>query len=108
MREAERRRKMVRTVDWKYVTDPYNGPINMDPRSSTARKGDELYDLKNDPWELTNVARNPANVGVISTMRALQNEWLMDTEDSNPVPLPDTVGRQSRPWFSSNNAAGHL
>jgi len=108
MREAEGRRKMVRTVDWKYVTNPDNGPINMDPGSSTARKGDELYDLKNDPWELTNVALDPANVGVISTMRALLNEWLMDTEDSNPVPLQATVGRQSRPWFNSNNAAGYL
>lgn len=108
MREAEGHRKMVRTVDWEYVTDPDNGPINMYPGSSTARKGDELYDLKNDPWELTNAALDPANVGVILTMRALLNEWLMDTEDSNPAPLPATVGRQSRPWRSSNNAAEHL
>ncbi len=108
MREAEGHRKMVRTVDWKYVTDPDHGPINMDPGSSTARKGDELYDLKNDPWELTNVALDPANVGATSIMRALLNDWLIDTEDSNPVPLRATIGRQSRPWFSSNNAAEHL
>jgi arylsulfatase A-like enzyme len=104
MREAEGRRKMVRTVDWKYVTDPDEGPINMDPASSTSRKGDELYDLRNDPWELTNIATDPANVGVISTMRALLNEWMMETEDPNPVPLPVVIGRQKRPWFSNGTA----
>ena len=46
MRKAEGRRKMIRTADWKFVTDPDEGTINMDPASSTARKGDELYDLK--------------------------------------------------------------
>ena len=79
----------------------------MDQGFSTTSKDDELYDLENDPWELPNVALDPANVSVLSTMRALLNEWQMDTEDFNPVPLPDTVGRQSRPWLSSNNAAGH-
>ena len=101
MREAEGRRKMVRTVDWKYVTDPDEGPINMDPGTSTARKGDELYDLNSDPWELHNVALDPSNVGVISTMRALLNKWMMDTEDPNPVPLPVTIGRRSMPWFNT-------
>ena len=104
MREAEGHRKMVRTVDWKYVTDPDNGPINMDPVSSTARKGDELYDLNSDPWELHNVVLDPSNVGVISTMRALLNKWMMDTEDPNPVPLPVTIGRQNRPWFNTETA----
>ena len=42
-REAEGRRKMVRTAGWKYVHDPM-GDL------------DELYDLAADPWELTNVA----------------------------------------------------
>ena len=104
MREAEGRRKMVRTGNWKYVTDPDEGPIDMTPGSSTARKGDELYDLNNDPWELTNVSLDPANVGMISTMRALLNEWMMDTEDTNPVLLPATIGKDPRPWFAVESA----
>jgi arylsulfatase A-like enzyme len=104
MREAEGRRKMVRTAGWKYVTDPDEGPINMSLGSSTARKGDELYDLKKDPWELHNVALDPANISVISTMRALLSEWMMDTEDTNPVPLPVTIGREGRPWFAIEKA----
>ena len=96
---------MVRTQDWKFVTDPDSGPINMDPGSSTAGKGDELYDLKNDPWELTNVALDPENVGVISTMRALLNQWMMDTEDTNPVPLPVIIGKEKKPWFAVEKTA---
>ncbi len=43
-REAEGRRKMVRTPEWKYVHDPMGDM-------------DELYDLVNDPWELTECDR---------------------------------------------------
>ena len=41
-REAEGRRKMVRTQAWKYVHDPMGD-------------GDALYDLVNDPHEFLNV-----------------------------------------------------
>ena len=72
---------MVRTKDWKFVTDPGSDDL------------DELYDLNTDPWELTNVANDPANIPVISKMRALLMEWATATEDYDPVPLPTTLGR---------------
>ena len=81
VREAEGRRRMVRTKDWKFVTDPGSDDL------------DELYDLIADPWELTNVANDPANGSVISEMRALLMEWATETEDYDPVPLPTTLGR---------------
>ena len=81
IREAEGRRRMVRTKDWKFVTDPGSDDL------------DELYDLNADPWELTNVANDPANIPVISEMRALLMEWATATEDYEPVPLPTTLGR---------------
>ena len=81
IREAEGRRRMVRTKDWKFVTDPGSDDL------------DELYDLNADPWELTNVATDPANVPVISQMRGLLMEWATETEDYEPVPLPTTLGR---------------
>ena len=98
-REAEGRRKMVRTRTWKYVTDPDEGPAQRAASSSGtrqastsgARRGDELYDLVADPWELRNVAGDPANAAVISEMRALLGDWMMATEDPDPVPLPVTV-----------------
>jgi arylsulfatase A-like enzyme len=95
-REAEGRRKMVRTRNWKYVTDLSSNSLSSSD-NSTAHSGDELYDLQNDPWELTNVAHNSQNVGVISSMRGLLVDWMLETEDYNPVPLPTVVGRGSSP-----------
>lgn len=76
-REAEGRRKMVRTRDWKYVHDPM-GDI------------DELYDLVEDPWELYNVVDDPANEDILAEMRLRLADWSIMTEDSPPVPLPDS------------------
>jgi arylsulfatase A-like enzyme len=75
-REAEGRRKMVRTRRWKYVHDPM-GDL------------DELYDLERDPWELTNVAYDQDYGEVIAEMREILMDWSMMTEDATPVPLPD-------------------
>jgi len=75
-REAEGRRKMVRTRKWKYVHDP------MGDR-------DELYDLENDPWELENVVDNPSNREALAEMRLRLADWSIKTEDAHPVPLPE-------------------
>jgi arylsulfatase A-like enzyme len=75
-REAEGRRKMVRTRQWKYVHDPM-GDL------------DELYDLQADPWELYNVAANPAHREILADLRLRLADWSIRTEDSPPVPLPE-------------------
>ena len=74
-REAEGRRKMVRSRDWKYVHDPM-GDL------------DELYDLVNDPWELTNVAHMRQYDDVIARMRLQLADWSVLTEDAQAVPQP--------------------
>lgn len=74
-REAEGRRKMVRTAAWKYVRDP------MGDR-------DELYDLVNDPWELHNVATNPDHRDVVADLQLKLADWSIETEDARPVPMP--------------------
>ena len=89
-REAQGRRKMVRTVEWKYVTDPMAEGAGT---GDLADPEDELYDLVNDPWELFNVAHDPDNRAVVSEMRRLLAEWMIETEDSEPVELPRTIGR---------------
>lgn len=75
-REAEGRRKMVRTKDWKYVHDPMGDK-------------DELYDLVNDPWELRNVIDDAKHRGVLAALRLRLTDWSIRTEDAKPVPLPD-------------------
>lgn len=74
-REAEGRRKMVRTRDWKYVTDPL-GDL------------DELYDLRTDPLELDNLAARPEHAARVCEMQRLLLDWALSTEDSRPVQLP--------------------
>ena len=75
-REAEGRRKMVRTAEWKYVYDP------MGDR-------DELYDLVNDPWELYNVVDNADHRDVIADLQLKLADWSIRTEDARPVPMPE-------------------
>jgi len=74
-REAEGRRKMVRTREWKYIHDPM-GDL------------DELYDLVNDPWELTNVINETEHATVLASLRLRLADWSIATEDGVPVPLP--------------------
>ena len=82
-REAEGRRKMVRTTDWKYVHDP------MGDR-------DELYDLVSDPWELTNVAGDSSHASQVAQMRLRLGDWSIETEDAHAVPMPRTAGPTRR------------
>ena len=101
-RESEGRRKMVRTDRWKYVTD-LNSNLNQGSKHiSTANNGDELYDLVNDPWELNNLAFNAKNIHIISEMRRYLLEWMISTEDFNPVPLPNIIGRGSKPIVNTD------
>jgi len=93
-REAEGRRKMVRTREWKYVTDPMaRGATLISGSDGGPGDVDELYDLNKDPWELTNVAHLAENAGVISEMRSLLAGWMIDTEDPSPVEVPESIGR---------------
>jgi arylsulfatase A-like enzyme len=78
-REAEGRRKMVRTRDWKYVHDP-----------DWARH--ELYDLDADPWELHNVVDESQYDHVVARHRRRLLDWSIRTEDGKPVPLPEDRG----------------
>ncbi len=73
-REAEGRRKMVRTHKWKYVYDPMGDK-------------DELYNLESDPWELKNVIDNKENREIVAEMRLMLLEWSIKTEDTHPVPF---------------------
>lgn len=74
-REAEGRRKMVRTKEWKYVHDPMGDK-------------DELYNLVNDPWELNNVIDDKENTEILMNLRLRLLDWSISTEDARPVPLP--------------------
>jgi N-sulfoglucosamine sulfohydrolase len=41
----------------------------------------ELYDLHSDPWEMVNLAGDPAHAETMKTMKGLLQEWRAKTED---------------------------
>jgi hypothetical protein len=47
---------------------------------------EELYDLRNDPWELNNLASSPEHKQLLATMRAKLEKWFVETDDRGRVP----------------------
>ena len=68
--------KMARTNDWKLV------------HYVKARYG-ELYDLKADPHELTNLFDDPKHAAARAEMELLLADWLATTQDPHLAPLRD-------------------
>ena len=48
---------------------------------SPERAKEELYDLKNDPWELTNLADDPSHTKTLKKMRKTLDQWILETGD---------------------------
>jgi N-acetylglucosamine-6-sulfatase len=74
----------VREEQWKYTETPVTPG---DPNTSFEL---ELYDLLNDPYELTNVANDPQHASRITQMamrlRALRENWPVDSDPNGPDP----------------------
>lgn len=51
---------------------------------SPTRPAEELYDWKKDPWQLTNLADDPAHKATLETLRARLDQWMSDTRDMGP------------------------
>ena len=65
--QAPYEQRMVRTRTAKYI---FNAPDK-----------DELYDLRNDPYELHNIADNPAHAKLLNHMRLTMRGQLIKTHD---------------------------
>ncbi len=62
------------------------------------RPEEELYDLSQDPWEVRNLASDPAQHERLSDFRALLGRWVMDSDDRGRFP-------ESEALFDSDMAA---
>ncbi len=107
--------RAVRSKSFKYIrnlkTDrPYMQPTYMDVDSvelvqvmrqlyaenkldsiqarffSKARPGEELYDLREDPFEINNLAGDPDYAEVLETYAAVLDQWMVDTDDKGQYP----------------------
>ena len=82
---------MVRTHGWKYVYNPHDG--------------DELYDVKKDPFEMTNRISDPETREVLEEMKGRLMGWNDATGDmfqwnwvrwNFPEPIPPLSGEPRR------------
>lgn len=54
---------------------------------------EELYDTENDPWEVNNLAKDPAYKEVLERMRAANKDWVTKIYDTGFIPEADRVDR---------------
>jgi hypothetical protein len=54
---------------------------------------EELYDTENDPWEVHNLAKDPAYKEVLERMRTANKQWVTKIYDTGFIPEADRVDR---------------
>ncbi|MEC4724578.1 sulfatase [Shewanella sp. D64] len=59
-----------------------------------SKPAEELYDLKNDPHEIHNLATVPAYENQLVSMRGILNNWVTDTDDKALYPESDAGIRE--------------
>ena len=75
------------------------------------RVAEELYDLKNDPNELINLAGDPAYQKTLEKMRAQLEGWIDETDDKGQYPrseaaMNEILGRFPKSWLKSPEFVG--
>ncbi len=59
----------------------------------------ELYDMRNDPYELKNLANDPSKAALIASMRKRLEAWMVQQgEDPKNVALPSAARRGGYPY----------
>lgn len=66
--------QLVSPADWYFVA---------------TKPEEELYDVVADPYELVNLAGDPAYLDVLERMRAAHARWVIDTGDTGATPEPE-------------------
>lgn len=54
---------------------------------------EELYDTKNDPWEVNNLAADPAHQQILEKMREAGQEWMVKIMDTGFIPEAELIDR---------------
>jgi arylsulfatase A-like enzyme len=63
------------------------------------RPAEELYDVAADPWELKNLAADPARAGDLAGLREKVKTWrVQQGEDLSKVPMPEDARKGNIPY----------
>jgi arylsulfatase A-like enzyme len=63
------------------------------------RPAEEMYDIQADPYELKNLAADPAHAKDLDAMRELLRKWRLDQgEDLSKVPMPEDSRKGPLPY----------
>jgi arylsulfatase A-like enzyme len=62
--------RTVRTERWKLILYQVSG-----------RRTVQLFDIRNDPWEMKNLAQDPQHAGRLEEMRGLLRDWMKRVDD---------------------------
>ena len=66
-------------------------------REGAGKLGARFYDMKNDPWELRDLAKDPAVRAPRERLRAMLSEFWMEQQAARPTTRPVMGGRGRRP-----------
>jgi N-sulfoglucosamine sulfohydrolase len=71
------------------------GKLNLNQQKwmAPSRPAEELYDVKADPFQLTNLARNPKYDKILGKYRKLQDEWTLATHDMGHLNEAEMIGQ---------------
>jgi uncharacterized sulfatase len=58
------------------------------------KPAEELYDTENDPWEVKNLAGEPAHAAKLAELRAACDAWVASTNDLGAVPVEELIARK--------------
>jgi len=87
----------VRSITYQKMIELYEaGELNENQLDCfiAPRPAEELYDVVNDPWQLTNLAGDEEYADTLKVMRKLLDEWIDKFNDSIPQnPTPDKFDR---------------
>jgi N-sulfoglucosamine sulfohydrolase len=61
--------------------------------ATAKRPAEELYDLRRDPWQITNVAADPHYATIRKELRASLDQWMRDTGDPRATDETDPWDR---------------
>jgi arylsulfatase A-like enzyme len=69
---------------------------------------EELYDTENDPWEVNNLADDPAYKDVLVRMRQANKDWITRIYDTGFIPEADRIDRSGDTPFYDYMRSGKI